>query len=494
MTYDFVLPELGENISTATVVELFVKVGDSVAVEQPILSLETDKAEFELPSPSAGMVTEILVGVGDDVSVGQLLLRLGLDADRSVATLEQGENSTSLPASSDSHAAAGGSEPSHAGRARQRQEESTVDKQSAPEIAAPVRRQAGDVGDVGDAPAQTSAGSESAQAVETGGLAPGAARSGGTARTEHEEQTRHPEVPVAAAPSVRRLARALGVDLADVQAADPSRLTADDVERHVRELLSRHDGGPGSAAIIGSAGGDYERYGEVDVESMSKVRRRTAERMAAAWAQIPHVTHHDLADITELDRLRRVYAGRVERAGGKLTVTAVLLKVVASALKRFPKFNSTVDMESSAIVHKKYVNLGVAVDTAKGLLVPVLHNADHKNIVELALALRDLSERARNRNITPDLLQGGTFTITNLGGIGGVAFSPLINPPEVAVLGVATADRRAVCVDDRFEARLMLPLSLSYDHRVIDGADAARFLRWVCEALEEPFVMDLEGE
>lgn len=479
MSYDCVLPELGENISTATVVELFVKVGDRVGVDQAILSLETDKAEFELPSTSAGVVTEILVAAGDDVSVGQLLLRL--DADGGAVRAEQADDETSRSSGADSSGAADGTGRSHSQPSPPRQAETTRETRSTAEETTVLSENTGGTGDAPDeAPTATAGGSEPAEAADAGALARGAAR-------QHS-------MPIAAAPSVRRLARALGVELADVRPADPLRLTADDVERHVRALLTRQAGGPGAATTTVGSGGDYARYGEVDVEVMTKVRRRTAERMADAWAQIPHVTHRDLADITELDRLRRQYAQRVERAGGKLTVTAVLLKVVASALKRFPKFNSTVDMESSAIVHKKYVNLGVAVDTDKGLLVPVVHNADHKNIVELALALRDVSERARNRNITPDLLQGGTFTITNLGGIGGVAFSPLINPPEVAVLGVSSADHRPVWVNDRFEPRLMLPLSLSYDHRVIDGADAARFLRWVCEALEEPFVMDLEGE
>lgn len=227
---------------------------------------------------------------------------------------------------------------------------------------------------------------------------------------------------------------------------------------------------------------------------MSKVRLRTAEQMARAWSAIPHVTHHDKADITDLDRLRRQYAARVERAGGKLTMTAVLLKVLGSALRKFPKFNASVDMANHAIVYKKYVHIGVAVDTEKGLLVPVIRDVDEKNIVEISLALREMSEKARSRNIRPDELQGAGFTITNLGGIGGTAFSPLINPPEVAVLGVATARLEPVAIGDAFEPRLLMPLSVSYDHRVIDGADAARFLRWVCEALAEPFVMDLEGE
>jgi pyruvate dehydrogenase E2 component (dihydrolipoamide acetyltransferase) len=299
--------------------------------------------------------------------------------------------------------------------------------------------------------------------------------------------------PVPAAPSVRRLARELGVDIAQVRGSGPGgRVSGEDVAAFVRSTAT-----PAPAMAersVDSSLPDFSRWGPVEVEPMSKVRLRTAEQMTLAWSSIPHVTHHDKADITDLDRLRRQYAARVERAGGKLTMTAVLLKVLGSALRKFPKFNASVDMANHAIVFKKYVHIGVAVDTEKGLLVPVIRDVDKKNIVEISLALREVSEKARSRNIRPDELQGAGFTITNLGGIGGTAFSPLINPPEVAVLGVATARLEPAAVGDAFEPRLLMPLSVSYDHRIIDGADAARFLRWVCEALGEPFVMDLEGE
>jgi pyruvate dehydrogenase E2 component (dihydrolipoamide acetyltransferase) len=227
---------------------------------------------------------------------------------------------------------------------------------------------------------------------------------------------------------------------------------------------------------------------------MSKIRRKTAENMARAWIEIPTVTHYDEADITSLEALRKRYSERVKQAGGHLTWTAILLHVLAGALKRFPAFNASVDMAASRIVYKKYVHIGVAVDTDRGLLVPVIHDADQKNIVELAKELSDVSEAARHRNIKPETMQGATFTITNLGGIGGVAFSPIINPPQVAILGVSRSSTRPVWRDDGAQPRQFLPLALSYDHRIIDGADAARFVRWVCEALEEPFLLDLEGQ
>jgi pyruvate dehydrogenase E2 component (dihydrolipoamide acetyltransferase) len=473
------VPELGENVESATVVEVFVAVGDVIRIEQPILSLETDKAEFEMPANAEGRVTELLVKPGDEVTVGQAVLRVetapqGASREKPASTAKEpvpgetfsapakdvaasGDQESRDPEDSELHREAG-SQPSKADAEKGEVAKHPGDVEPAPEVrrpskAAPVR----------EGPR------ESSRAVldEAGAGA------------------------VAAAPSVRRLARELGVDLAQVHGSLPGgRISAEDVTAHVRSrgraVFSASHATPAELP-------DFTRWGEITIEKMSKVRARTAEQMALAWSSIPHVTHHDKADVSELDRLRRQYAARVERAGGKLTMTAVLLKVLGAALGKFPKFNASVDMTERVIVYKKYVHVGVAVDTDRGLLVPVIRDVDQKNIVEIARALSDLSDRARGRNIKPEELQGASFTLTNLGGIGGTAFSPLINPPEVAVLGVASARLEPVAVDGSFEPRMLLPLSISYDHRVIDGADAARFLRWVCEALEEPFVMDLEG-
>jgi pyruvate dehydrogenase E2 component (dihydrolipoamide acetyltransferase) len=215
--------------------------------------------------------------------------------------------------------------------------------------------------------------------------------------------------------------------------------------------------------------------------------------VSEAWRTIPHVTHFDQADITEVEELRQRFGKKAEESGGKLTITAIALKVVASALKVFPQFNASVDATAEEIIYKKYCNIGVAVDTDRGLLVPVIRDADKKNILELAVELTELSEKARDRKITIEEMQGGSFTITNLGGIGGVNFSPIINGPEVAILGMARATRQPVFVDGQIAPRLTLPLALSYDHRLIDGADAARFLRWVAEALQQPLLLALEG-
>jgi len=226
---------------------------------------------------------------------------------------------------------------------------------------------------------------------------------------------------------------------------------------------------------------------------MNKVRETTARHLSYAWATIPHVTQHDKADITELERLRKKYATKAEQAGGKLTVTAILLKVIESALKVFPQFNASIDMNKKEIIYKKYYNIGIAVDTERGLLVPVIRDVDKKNIIQLSIELTEMSQKARNRKLTLEEMQGGNFSISNLGGIGGTAFTPVVNSPDVAILGISRSRMEPVYMDDEFRPRLIMPLSLSYDHRIIDGADAARFLRWVCEALEQPFLLALEG-
>jgi pyruvate dehydrogenase E2 component (dihydrolipoamide acetyltransferase) len=215
--------------------------------------------------------------------------------------------------------------------------------------------------------------------------------------------------------------------------------------------------------------------------------------LSAAWATVPHVTQFDLADITALEELRKRFAKQVEAAGGTLTVTAIAVKVVAAALHAFPQFNSSIDLGANEIILKKYVNVGIAVDTDRGLLVPVIRDADQKNIIQIAVELAQLSEKARSRKITLDEMQGGTFSISNLGGIGGTYFTPIVNAPEVAILGISRASMQPKFENGTFVPRAMLPLSLSYDHRVIDGADGIRFLRWVAEALEQPFLLALHG-
>jgi pyruvate dehydrogenase E2 component (dihydrolipoamide acetyltransferase) len=270
----------------------------------------------------------------------------------------------------------------------------------------------------------------------------------------------------------------------------PRGLTVDDVKAQARSVIASAASGAASRALPLP---DFAKWGEVELQPMRAIRRKTAEHMANAWATVPHVTQGDKADITNLEELRKKYAKRVEAAGGKLTITAIALKVIASALKVFPQFNASLDVANEQVVLKKYVHVGVAVDTDRGLLVPVIRDVDRKNIIELSVELAALSQKARDRKIAAEVMQGGCFSISNLGGIGGTYFTPIVNAPEVAILGISRASYQPKYENGGFGPRLMLPLSLSYDHRVIDGADGIRFLRWVAEAMEQPFLLALNG-
>jgi pyruvate dehydrogenase E2 component (dihydrolipoamide acetyltransferase) len=280
------------------------------------------------------------------------------------------------------------------------------------------------------------------------------------------------------------MARELGIDIHAVKGTSPDgRITKEDIQNHARSIIL-------NSSVTGATGGsralpDFSHWGSIERKAMTGIRRKIAEHVHDAWTSIPHVTQFDSADVTALEATRQELAKKVEEVGGKLTITAIMLKVVAAALKVFPQFNVSIDIASGEIISKKYYHIGVAVDTEHGLLVPVIRDVDKKNILQLSIELPKTAERARNRKLGVEEMQGGCFTITNLGGIGGSHFTPIINAPEVAILGVS----RAVQQGDRS----LLPLSLSYDHRAIDGADGARFIRWVAEAVENPLLISLEG-
>jgi pyruvate dehydrogenase E2 component (dihydrolipoamide acetyltransferase) len=300
--------------------------------------------------------------------------------------------------------------------------------------------------------------------------------------------------PVPAAPHVRRLARELGVDIHNVAGSGPGgRISEDDVKAFTKALLASGAGTATATHLKQPALPDFSKWGKIERVPMRGVRRKTAEHMWEAWSSIPHVTQNDKADITELEQLRTRFGPKAAEAGGKMTVTAIALKVCASALKIFPQFNASIDMEKEEIVYKQFINIGVAVDTDRGLLVPVIRDVDKKNIVELAAELTGLSKKARDKKLAAADMEGGTFTITNLGGIGGTGFSPIVNYPEVAILGLSRSSMEPVWLNGKFEPRQVIPLSLSYDHRLIDGADAARFLRWIAEAFEQPFLLSVQG-
>ena len=471
MIVEVKLPEISENVTEGDVTKVLVAVGDTVAVDQPLVELETEKAVFEVPSTAAGVVTEITVKAGDTVQVGGVIVRIETEA-------KQGAAAEKPAAAPPKPAAATTSEPSTPKPA-------PAPTPQQPQSPTPPRTEGR------SAPAQTASRhpvDEPATAESIRDTVVAVAQEQGT--------------PPPASPTVRRMARELGVDINKVHGTGPGgRISSEDVSAFAKSIITGSvQGGPvqtGPSSIGPAASAralpDFTRFGEIERTPMSKVRAITAQSMAYAWNTVPHVTQHDEADITELEEARKKYAPRVEKGGGKLTMTAILVKVSASALNRFPDFNASIDTARGEIVHKKYFNIGIAVDTERGLLVPVVRHVDGKNLVTIAAEVSQLAEKARTKKIMPDDLEGGNFTISNLGGIGGVGFTPIVYAPEVAILGVSRASMKPVYNNGAFEPRLILPLSLSYDHRLIDGAAAARFLRWVCEALENPILLAIEG-
>lgn len=437
--FEFKIPPLGENITTADITKVLVKAGDKVEANQIVLEIETDKATVEIPTEVGGIVKEVKVKDGDKAAVGQVAFVI--------------ENEKPQPTTN------------HQSPITDNRQPITNNQQPASPSKIDLTHHLPTVISV---PKDIS------------------------------------KVVVPAAPSVRRFAREIGVDISLVQGSGSSgRISIDDVKTYAKAISEQfRRGGFGEIAvgIIREILPDFSKWGEIDRQPMSNIRKKTAEHLSYSWATIPHVTQFDKANITELENLRKQFGKKVSEAGGKLTVTAILLKVIASAFKVFPQFNTSVDMDKSEIIYKKYVNIGVAVDTDRGLLVPVIRDVDKKNIIQLSIELQEVSRKARDKKLSLEEMQGGCFTISNLGGIGGTYFTPIVNTPEVAILGVSKSSYEPVYINEKpaelagkFEPRLIMPLSLSYDHRIIDGADGIKFLRWVVNALENPFLLSLEG-
>ncbi len=434
MSTEFRLPNLGENIESVRVVAVLVSVGDKVEPEQNVLELETDKAMMELPVSTSGVVQQVHVQEGQDVTVDQLILTLGA-----------AEGTSAQPTAP---------EPA---------------TQEAPQVQQPT-------------PAPEPAAAKPAPAPIPATAAP---------------VTAEPEQLAPAAPSVRRFAREIGIDINAVTGSGPhGRISVDDVKAFAKQLNTGGLVQPVGTAPVSALPPlpDFSQWGPVRRESMSPVRLKTARQMHLCWSQIPHVTQFDKADITELEALRKKYAKRAEAIGGKLTMAVMVVKVVAQALRKFPKFNASLDMENKEIILKDTINVGIAVKTERGLLVPVMRNVDQKNMIDISKEVIEIATKARTGKVTMDDLVGGTFTVTNIGPIGGTYFTPIVNFPEVAILGMGRAfieagfDDQGHCVP-----RTVLPLSLSYDHRLIDGAEGAGFLKWIVDAIEQPLILSLEG-
>jgi pyruvate dehydrogenase E2 component (dihydrolipoamide acetyltransferase) len=472
---EFKVPELGENVATGDVTKVLVNVGDTITQEQPVLELETDKATIEVPSSVAGVVKEIRVKRGDKVKVGAVVLTVDSPSSNGGGAAEQRDAAAPKPS-----------------------EQKAAEPAPSPAQAAPQT-----------APSPTKVVPMPMRATEPAAPAamPSAPPPFDSAQGKRLDGRAAP-----ASPAVRRLAREIGVDINAIEGTGPGgRISQDDVKEHARRILSSVPStmlGAGSAA--GAGGGavlarpgrqlpDFQKWGSVERQAWTNIRRATAEHLSYAWTTIPHVTQFDKADVTALEELRQRHKERVAKAGGQLTITAMLVRILATAVVKFPQFNASIDVDRGEIVYKKYVNIGVAVDTDRGLLVPVIRGADQKNITQIAIEVKQAAERARDRKLSIDEMSGGSISISNLGGIGGTYFTPIVNWPEVAILGVSRGITEPVWTPSTgsgqgaFVPREMLPLSLSYDHRVIDGADAMRFLRWVVEAIEQPFLLSLIG-
>ena len=479
MPTDFKIPELGENVTAGDVVRILVSSGDTLAKDQPVLELETDKATIEVPSSVSGTVKDIKVKQGERVKVGQVVLTVD-DAGSAEAQGKADAKTDDRPKPQSTEAAAEGG---------LSQKVAPAEQKAAPaeQKAAPAEQKAGTAEKKAEAEPEGARQKPRGEVVEIS--------RGARSAVPPVQQPPQPAgeaaaegTPAAAAPSVRRLARELGVDIRRIAGSGQNgRIVPEDVQAFVRAAMA----GGGGTAPAAQPLPDFNKWGDVERKPMSNIRRKTAEHLSHAWNAIPHVTQHDKADITALEALRKQYGPQAEKAGGKLTMTAIALKVVAGAMKRFAELNSSVDLARNEIVYKRFVNVGVAVDTERGLLVPVIRDVDRKGIIELSVELAKVSEKARAGKLSLDEMQGGGCTITNLGGIGGTMFTPIVNWPEVAILGISRGAHEPVWNGHDFEPRLMLPLSLSYDHRVIDGAGAARALRWMAEAFEQPLVLAL---
>ena len=417
---DVRVPRLAEGVESATVANILVSEGGKIEKDQVILELETEKAVGPIPSPASGRVTKIHVKEGDEVAIGQVLISLAEEGAREQAPKEKRDQ-------------------------------------------------------LGKAETGVPATQEPARAAEE------------PLAGEYRYESRS-GFPPPASPSVRKIAQDLGIDLTRVKGSERGgRITLEDLKayiQHLQQLAYAPKAAAEKAEKAVAKGVDFSRWGSIQKERLSSLRRKVGQRMYDSWSTIPHITQLDEADITELMSLRKKYGPPFEKKGGHLTLMPFALKAAAAALKKYPIFNSSLDEAAGEIVYKEYFHIGIAVDTEAGLIVPVLRDVDKKGLLDLAVELNELVEKTRQRKISLEELQGGTFTISNQGGIGGGHFTPIINKPEAAILGLGRGALRPMVKKGKVESRLMLPLCLSYDHRLIDGAAAVRFMNELVQALE----------
>ncbi|MUP45959.1 biotin/lipoyl-binding protein [Gramella sp. BOM4] len=449
MAEEIKIPQISEGVEKATVNEVLVSEGDQIEKDQSLIVVESDKASVEIPSPKAGTVETIKVSEGDEVEVGDVILTLEVSGGDSEENSEEKSGKKEDSQEGQEEATENDSEDSKSKKSGKKQEETSEDEE------------------------------EKADEEDKSGKEEKPGKSSEKDKEDPSKSGTGENVP--AAPGVRRFARELGVDISQVSGSgEGGRISREDVKAHAK-------GGGQKQTTSLSKLPDFSEFGETEVKKLSGIRTATAENTSAAWKEIPHVFQFEEADISGIEEFMEKHKEKAEKAGGKLSITAILIKIAATALQRFPKFNASVDMENEQMILKKYVNIGVAVDTEKGLLVPVIRDVDKKGLIEIARELVELAEKAREGKLDPDSMKGGNFSISNLGGFGGTNFTPIIYHPQVAILGVSRAAKKPVYVDGNLEPRNILPLSLSYDHRLIDGAEGVQFLHWIAKALEDPY-------
>ena len=426
------LPSLGESVESGTIVSILVKVGDKVAYDQPLIEVETDKVTAEVPSEFEGVVTEILVKVGEEISEGSPFIHL--KTDNPASDSEEPENSPA-PAAPETLKS-------------QIVIEGVIPEKVVASVPKPIEKQP----------------------------------------IAKEAPTRIKGFR--ASPLARKMAREIGLDIHEVTTERGSgRISRQDVKDYAKQLNQQRKRGVGMMPSVKLP--DFSKWGTIRKESMTGIMQATSKNMTTAWSQIPHAWLQEKADITDIESKRQVYKGQVKEQGGSLTITAILVKVIAKALEEYPIINTSIDPTNKEIIYKDYIHIGVAVDTKKGLVVPKIENANQKNITQIAKDLGALSQRARNKKLTADDLTGATFTISNLGGIGTTSIFPIVNHPQAAILGIAASKIEAVWINDNFQPRLMMPMTIGFDHRIINGADAARFLQYIKQLLEDWFLWNL---
>jgi pyruvate dehydrogenase E2 component (dihydrolipoamide acetyltransferase) len=518
-TIDIVVPDLGD-FEDVEIIEVLVASGDAVAREDGLITLETDKASFDVPAPDSGVVESLTVGVGDTVSTGDVIGTLAVQvSDTVVVTSSMAATSTGEKPKSagkqtlvvpdlgdfdevdviEVHIAAGDRIAIEDPLVTLETDKATMDVPAV--VAGTIDSVFIKVGNKVSAGAtlaivDTVAEDDSAETPEPAKPSPAP-----QAATPEQAPASPAAEPVAgtlpkieeagfarahASPSVRKLARELGVNLVEVKGSGAkSRILHDDVKAFVKAIMTGQAASPTGGGLPKTPTVDFTKFGEVDVQPLSRIQKISGPRLQASWINLPHVTQHDLADITELEAMRQELKGPAKKRGIGLTPLAFVMKACVAALEEFPKVNASLSEDGESLVYKKYCHLGFAADTDQGLMVPVIRDADKKDVYEIAKELGELSSLAREGKLKADNLQGATFTISSLGGIGGTAFTPIVNAPEVAILGVSRSSMQPVWNGSEFEPRLMLPLSFSYDHRVIDGAQAVRFTTFLGQKLAD---------